>query len=51
MDTDTFIDKFPLLKYVERYEVDLEEKDILYNPMSIRIDHFHKSRKRKCRKQ
>lgn len=28
------IDKFPLVKYAERYEVDLEEKDILYNPMS-----------------
>ena len=34
MDTDTFIENFPLMKYVERYEVDLEEKDILYNPMS-----------------
>ena len=34
MDTDTFIDKFPLMKYVERYEIELEERDILYNPMS-----------------
>jgi hypothetical protein len=34
MDTDKFIDNFPLIKYVERYEVDLQEKDILYNPMS-----------------
>jgi hypothetical protein len=34
MNTDTHIDKFPLLKYVERYEVDLEERDILYNPSS-----------------
>ena len=36
MDTDmnTILQKFPLIKYVERYEVDLEERDILYNPMS-----------------
>ena len=34
MDTYTFIDKFPLMKYVERYEIELEERDILYNPMS-----------------
>jgi hypothetical protein len=36
MDTDmtTIFNKFPLMKYVERYEVDLEERDILYNPMS-----------------
>jgi hypothetical protein len=34
MDTDDFLDKFPLIKYAERYEVDLKEKDILYNPMS-----------------
>jgi hypothetical protein len=34
MDTDTFLDKFPLIQYAERYEVELQEKDILYNPMS-----------------
>ena len=34
MDTDTFLDKFPLIKYAERYEVELQERDILYNPMS-----------------
>jgi Cupin-like domain len=34
MDTDELLDKFPLIKYAERYEVDLKEKDILYNPMS-----------------
>jgi len=37
MNMDTFttkIDQFPLMKYVERYEIDLEERDILYNPMS-----------------
>ena len=36
LDMNTFsdIDKFPLMKYVERYEVDLQEKDVLYNPMS-----------------
>jgi len=34
MDTDEFIHKYPLIKYAERYEVDLQEKDILYNPMS-----------------
>ena len=36
MDTDmnNIFNKFPLMKYVERYEVDLEERDILYNPMS-----------------
>jgi hypothetical protein len=34
MDTDEFIYKYPLIKYAERYEVDLQEKDILYNPMS-----------------
>lgn len=34
MDTFATIDKFPLMKYVERYEIDLEERDILYNPMS-----------------
>ena len=34
MDTYTIIDKFPLMKYVERYEIDLKEGDILYNPMS-----------------
>jgi hypothetical protein len=34
MDTDTFLDQFPLIKYAERYEVELQEKDILYNPMS-----------------
>jgi len=34
MDTDTFLDNFPLIKYAERYEVELQEKDILYNPMS-----------------
>jgi len=31
---DSVFDKFPLMKYAERYEVHLEEKDILYNPMS-----------------
>jgi hypothetical protein len=34
MDTYTLIDKFPLMKYVERYEIELEERDVLYNPMS-----------------
>jgi hypothetical protein len=34
MDTDTFLYKFPLIKYAERYEVELEERDILYNPKS-----------------
>ena len=34
MDTYLLLDKFPLLKYVERYEIELEERDILYNPMS-----------------
>jgi len=34
MDTDDFLHKFPLIKYAERYEIDLKEKDILYNPMS-----------------
>ena len=33
-DTDTHLDKFPLIKYADRYEVILEEKDILYNPQS-----------------
>jgi len=33
MDTDT-LNNFPLIKYAERYEVELEERDILYNPMS-----------------
>lgn len=26
--------RFPLIKYAERYEVDLQERDILYNPKS-----------------
>lgn len=34
MNTDEFLDKFPLIKYAERYEVELKERDILYNPMS-----------------
>lgn len=34
MDTDDFLHKFPLIKYAERYEAQLKEKDILYNPMS-----------------
>jgi len=34
MDTFEDIEKFPLLKYVERYEIELQEKDILYNPES-----------------
>jgi hypothetical protein len=35
INMDTFsIEKFPLIKYVERYETILEEKDVLYNPMS-----------------
>jgi len=36
MDTDinSISYNFPLLKYAERYEVDLEEGDILYNPQS-----------------
>lgn len=34
MNTDEFLDKFPLIKYAERYEIELKEKDILYNPMS-----------------
>ena len=34
MDKDIDMNKYPLLKYAERYEVDLKEKDILYNPMS-----------------
>ena len=34
MDTDELLYKYPLIKYAERYEVDLQEKDILYNPMS-----------------
>lgn len=33
-NTNNFLDKFPLIKYAERYEVDLQERDILYNPMS-----------------
>ena len=34
MDTDDFLDKFPLIKYADRYEIELKERDILYNPMS-----------------
>ena len=34
MNTDEFLDKFPLIKYADRYEIELKEKDILYNPMS-----------------
>jgi hypothetical protein len=34
MDTFSTIEEFPLIKYAERYECVLEEKDILYNPMS-----------------
>jgi hypothetical protein len=34
MDTHTMIKKFPLIQYAERYEAELEEKDILYNPKS-----------------
>jgi hypothetical protein len=34
MDTYELLDKFPLLKYAQRYEVELQERDILYNPMS-----------------
>lgn len=36
METDASImaNKFPLLLYADRYEVDLEEGDILYNPRS-----------------
>lgn len=34
MDTDEFSYKFPLINYAERYEIELQEKDILYNPMS-----------------
>jgi len=34
MDTYELMDKFPLIKYAERYEVELKEHDILYNPMS-----------------
>jgi hypothetical protein len=34
MDTYELMDKFPLIKYAERYEVELKERDILYNPMS-----------------
>lgn len=34
MDTDEHLNKFPLIKYAERYEVELEERDILYNPKS-----------------
>ena len=29
-----FLDKFPLIKYADRYEIELKERDILYNPMS-----------------
>ena len=34
MDTYTSLDKFPFMKYVDRYEIELKERDILYNPMS-----------------
>ncbi len=34
MDISDVADKFPLIKYAERYEIDLKERDILYNPMS-----------------
>jgi hypothetical protein len=34
MDTDDFLDKFPLIRYADRYEIELKERDILYNPMS-----------------
>jgi hypothetical protein len=36
MDTDLtrLINEFPLITYAERYETDLEEGDILYNPKS-----------------
>lgn len=36
MDTDReyICNKFPLMKYVPRYEADLEEGDVLYNPSS-----------------
>lgn len=43
MDTDSILDKFPLMKYVERYEVELEERDILYNPMSWFHSVYNKS--------
>jgi hypothetical protein len=33
-DIDNITYKFPLLKYAERYEVELKEGDILYNPKS-----------------
>lgn len=33
-DIDNLSYKFPLMKYSERYEVDLKEGDILYNPKS-----------------
>lgn len=34
MDKEVDVNKYPLIKYAERYEADLKEKDILYNPMS-----------------
>lgn len=35
MDTTNSLSyKFPLLQYAERYEIELQERDILYNPMS-----------------
>jgi hypothetical protein len=33
-DIDKITNEFPLMKYAERYEVELEEGDILYNPKS-----------------
>jgi hypothetical protein len=33
-DIDNISYRFPLLKYAERYEIDLKEGDILYNPKS-----------------
>jgi len=33
-DDTRYINRFPLLKYAERYEAELKECDILYNPMS-----------------
>jgi hypothetical protein len=34
LDKEIMREKFPLLEYVERYEVELKEGDILYNPKS-----------------
>ena len=42
-DQDYITGKFPLMDYVPRYEIDLEEGDVLYNPMSWFHSVFNKT--------